>query len=444
MKILTVVHDLGPGGTQRAAQNYAIGYARAGYASACLGYAGGGPRAHILADAGVLVFDGASGGTPDETLRQAVAWGPDLVHIHREGSPDPLSGAVLVALSDACPGLSIVETNVFSRADPTPAGKLIDVHLQLSSWCLWKWQQWSAWIRPRPVGVVLPYAADPTSFYRDPEGARRLRQDLGIPSDAVLFGRIGQPDPAKWSPVLFDAFRGVALQSEDAHLVVVGAPESLWRSHVEPLPTAIRERVHAVDFIQGDDALRAAYSAIDVFAHAAAKGESFGMVLVESMLCETPVVTLSRPSRDNSQVEVVGPAEGGIVAASEDSFREAMRFLGEDARLRRRLGSQGRSRVCERYALDVVMGDLLQIVEVVAANSQRAELRGELEAAGVKTHTSTREIRRLLGLVRGRAPVRERVLSWAVHLPFAYQLWSRLRSLPGPRVAGAPGSPPQP
>jgi hypothetical protein len=105
-----------------------------------------------------------------------------------------------------------------------------------------------------------------------------------------------------------------------------------------------------IDRLEGDAELVAAYSAMDVFGHAAAQGESFGYVLTEAMLCEVPVVTLSTPWGDNAQVEVVGHGVGGLVAANSRAFRQLMDRLVMDPDLRAALGAQGRSKVHRQYA----------------------------------------------------------------------------------------------
>ena len=40
---------------------------------------------------------------------------------------------------------------------------------------------------------------------------------------------------------------------------------------------------------------------MDVFAHSAQQGESFGYVLAEAALCEIPIVTMATPWADDSQ-----------------------------------------------------------------------------------------------------------------------------------------------
>ena len=428
LRILTVVRDLGAGGTQRAAQNYALGYSRAGHGSAVLALLGGGPRVAALAEVGLDVFVGGAGPAHDRAVAQAAAWAPTLVHVHRVGGPDPSTAPALLGLAEALPGARFVETNVFSRADPTATGRLFDVHLQLTRWCLWKWRRWSRGIHPRPLGAVLPYVADPDAFYPDPAAARAFRQAHGVPSDAVLFGRIGQPLEPKWMPALVEAFGEVARDRPAAWLLLVGAPPSV-QARVRRLAPTVRARVRTLDFLHGDPALRAAYSALDVFVLAAHKGESFGMVLAESLLCRTPAVVLSRPARDNSQVEVVGHERGGLVAADARGMAEAMALLADDPERRTRLGCGGAARIRDRYAFDAVMPVLLRIVSLVVASPTRDDLRRALDAEpGVVTDVADAEIAARLARSIGTAPWHSRLATWAVHQPALVRLWRRVRA----------------
>ena len=84
MKILTVIDTLKRGGRPRAAQDYALGYLRAGHGSAVLAVTGGGPRAQVLRQREVPVFIGgddeaarAEAEGRVETLRKAMARGEE-------------------------------------------------------------------------------------------------------------------------------------------------------------------------------------------------------------------------------------------------------------------------------------------------------------------------------------------------------------------------------
>jgi glycosyltransferase involved in cell wall biosynthesis len=427
VRILTVVSDLGPGGTQRAAQNYSVGYLQAGHEVAVLAYQAGGPREVELGESGIESF--VPSPDPQGALGRAVAWGADLVHVHRFGMEDPASGAVLRHLRAAKPGVRLLETNVFGRVDRSPDGALIDVHLQLSRWCLWRWRRWARGMAEQPIGVVVPYAADPDRFFAVPEDRRvAARARFGLPPDGVVFGRIGQPSFWKWHPVLLDAFRQVAERRPDVSLFLVGAPPQI-RDGVDALPPPVRERVVLRDFLHGDDDLREGYAAMDVFLHAAEVGESFGMVLAEAMLCERPVITMSRPAKDNSQLEVVGHGEGGLVVADGAAMVGAMEVLAGDEDLRGRLGVGGARRVRERFGLEPVMETLLAVAEHSLAADTREALRRRLaEASGLISQVKDAEIRELLHRQEGAPSRREQLQMALAHRPELYAPWARLKA----------------
>lgn len=429
MRILTVINHLGPGGTQRVAQNYSVGYRQAGHDVAVLAYVQGGPRQATLEDADILTL---IGGTNDQArqsaIAQAVQWNPDLVHIHRTGYTDPESGRLLQQLKQAVGRLPVLETNVFARVDYSPDRELIDVHLLLTRWCLWKWEQWQRHIQPMPIGTIVPYTIDTHSFYPPPAAQRAaFRAAHGIPDDAFLFGRIGQPSVWKWSPIIFDAYREIAQRYPHTYLLLVGLPPEL-RPRISSLPANIQERVVEIDFLHGDEALRQGYSAMDAFLHAAHIGESFGMVLVESMLCGCPVITLSTPHKDNSQLEVVGHEEGGLVVTDRASMVEAMSRMVEHAPLRQQLARRGADRVRERYDFERVISLLLRTAEIARQATSREEIRRQLRAdSQLVTHVSDAEIRSLLRQTTGQTPLSRRLLMQLVHQPHLYRLWQYLK-----------------
>ncbi len=308
MRVLTVVNNLGPGGTQRVAQNFTLGYQRLGHDVAVLAYGKGGPREDALRGAGVPVIVGGG----DESSRhaatdEAARWRPEVIHIHRPGIADSRTADLLRHLKSAVDGRPVVlETNIFARPDYSADRQLIDVHLLLTQWCLWKWRRWTRGQQPVPIGVVIPNMIEPGAFYPEQEGqGMAFRDEFGIPREAFVFGRIGQPNLANWSPEIFRPFQKIASENPNAWLLLVGMPEGL-RSQLERLPPEIKRRVVTVSFLHGDDRLRACYWAMDVMLHAATCGESFGLVLIEAILCGRPVITMSRPRRGNSQIEIVG------------------------------------------------------------------------------------------------------------------------------------------
>ena len=64
------------------------------------------------------------------------------------------------------------------------------------------------------------------------------------------------------------------------------------------------------------------------------------MVLSESLLCETPVITLSTPWADNSQGEVIGNCVGGFVASKKSQLKRLIEELLFDEQLRNDMAVQ--------------------------------------------------------------------------------------------------------
>lgn len=334
MRILTVVGELTKGGTERAAQNFAEAYQALGHDSRVLATRIGGVRQAELVGRGVCVWIGMH----PETVAAVRDWQPDIVHVHSHG-PQP---ADMEAILASCPSAAVIETNVFSR--PSPWIDAVDVSFQLSTWCRWLYAQRAG---AAASSANVPYAVKVGGFRRAEESdIARFRSEHGIAAREIVIGRVGQSHESKWSPLLVDALERLCDLGIPARLVVVNAPPGIV-ARCEASPRAAA--VVAIDQVIGDESLCTVYSAMDIFAHVADGGESFGLVLAESMLCETPVVTLSTPWNDNSQGEVVGHEVGGIVATTPSGFLDAVVTLARNPVRRRQLGQQGRERVLTRY-----------------------------------------------------------------------------------------------
>jgi glycosyltransferase involved in cell wall biosynthesis len=363
LRILTVVLDLEKGGTQRAAQVFAEAYASLGHDSRVLAMEATGPRARELEQSRIPVWDGRD----SDAIHVAAAWAPDVIHLHSLRL-EPEFVSVLVR---ACGAKSVIETSVFSV--PSPWEDLLDTSFQLGTWCEWLYARRGG--NPKKSAIV-PYPVDERGFFRaPPEDAGAFRQRWGIAPGDILILRVGQAYPGKWSPLLLDAFAELVSGGEQAKLMLVNAPNELLKL-ADTSPH--RERICVVDQIIGDAGLRVAYSAADIFAHVADQGESFGMVLAEAMLCNTPVVTMSTPWGDNTQTEVVGNMRGGLVTTSRRGFVEALRALARDPSLRKSLGEGARSRVLERYSALAVAEQAIAL----ARDRRRSTSDGQVRDAG--------------------------------------------------------------
>ena len=69
---------------------------------------------------------------------------------------------------------------------------------------------------------ILNNAIDAASYRYDAEKARQVRQDLGIPADALVIGHVGRFSPPKNHKFLIDIFSAVHSKEENAYLLLVG------------------------------------------------------------------------------------------------------------------------------------------------------------------------------------------------------------------------------
>ncbi len=333
MKILTVVCNLEKGGTQRAAQNFCEGYYELGADSKILAVSGGGIRVKELREKNIDIWLDFN----ENTLSEIKRWFPDVIHIHSHR----IEESIIYKIKELLPTAKFIETNVFSI--PSNYAHIIDYSYQLSSWCEYLYASRGGKISK---SLVLPNPVKTKNFYKSTEmEIINFKQKYNIPNNNFIFGRIGQHFYGKWSLYLIDLFkRFVNNVNNKCILLLINPPKEIF-DHIKV--NKIKEKVVIINQITNDNELRNCYSAIDVFLHIANKGESFGMVLAESLLCKTPVISLNTPWGDNSQNEIIG--KGGKCVNTIDEFYKEMIYLYKNKRLRDNLGTNGRIQIINNY-----------------------------------------------------------------------------------------------
>lgn len=182
---------------------------------------------------------------------------------------------------------------------------------------------------------------DPTTF--QPGDSGQVRQQLGLPVDRPLLGIFSLLRPFKGHDVLLRAMQSVLRMVPDAMLVVVG--DGPIRRDLERMAAEL-EVAEAVSFCGFQQDLTRWYQAIDVFVMAS-RQEPFGLVTVEAMACERPVVATA----SGGSLDIVVPGETGILVPPEapEPMAVALVHLLCDPRLRRLMGERGRQRVLTHF-----------------------------------------------------------------------------------------------
>ena len=358
-KILTVVFSLEKGGTERAAQNFAFGYSDIGNDSRLLYTRSDGIRGAYLKQRNIPVYALSD----NDDISCLCEWSPSVVHLHSHG----ITVEEFSKIKKLFPNARYIETNVFSR--PSPWVDQVELSFQLSYWCAWLYRKRS---KKKYPSVVIPNPIGTSVFqFSGNDRVKSFRASHGINVGDIVIGRVGQHFDGKWSPVLIDIFESLRDTTTNLKLLIVNPSESII-SRTKDSPYH-KDIIH-IEQINGDSNLADCYSSIDVFVLIADQGESFGMVLAESLLCQTPVVTLATPWGDNSQGEVVGNRIGGFVAANKKDILGRVYKLIEDKSLRDQMGLAGRNRIIELYDSKNVASDALSSIHSITKREKACPL----------------------------------------------------------------------
>ena len=188
----------------------------------------------------------------------------------------------------------------------------------------------------------------------DPEkvDAKRQRSEWGADDDTIVIGLVGRIDPAKGQATLLQAGAGLRQKIGDRvklKFVIVGE-ETLGQTS-----NYLTELKQMVDQFQlGDSVVFAGFQqnipevmqAFDVFVMPS-KQEAFGLVAIEAMAMECPIII----SSGGSSHEIVGSEEFGLLIRPQDAFdlQRQLQTLIERESLRREMGARARLQVMRLY-----------------------------------------------------------------------------------------------
>jgi glycosyltransferase involved in cell wall biosynthesis len=175
----------------------------------------------------------------------------------------------------------------------------------------------------------------------------RIRRELGLDPDAPVVGFVGRLDPWKGCDVFVRAAATVAAEHPRARFLVSGGSLPGYEEHAAGLERlaaelGIADRIQFTGWTYRLDDIPEVMAALDVFVHTSVRPEPFGLVLVEAMATERPVV-----GADGGGVpEVVEDGVTGLLAPPGDwkAVAAAISSLLADPEKARAMGRAGRER----------------------------------------------------------------------------------------------------
>jgi glycosyltransferase involved in cell wall biosynthesis len=200
-----------------------------------------------------------------------------------------------------------------------------------------------------PERVLTLHDAIDTTEYSPGQGTREItRAEFGFDAKDVVVGCIGRFSPGKGHEELLHAASALFTVVPPIRFLVVGeasAGEEAYAATIVRLAErlGVGSRVTFAGFRR--DVVRI-LSSIDIFAFPS-HAEAFGVVLIEAMAMERPVVA----SQCDGILDIVVDGNSGIFISPGNAgeLAEAIRRLANDAELRSRIGRAGRERVLELF-----------------------------------------------------------------------------------------------
>jgi glycosyltransferase involved in cell wall biosynthesis len=356
IKVLHYLRHLGLGGTEKTCQLF---YEHANTKDFQVGIvyekSGMHPRMEEFQKSSMVchgtswAIDSYAGPKPNGSDLQAVIddFKPDILHVYRSGYHEFPSPGHHVNVPH------FVETNVFGFYDNNPK---ISRSLFMSKWLMHNTVK-QLGIKPdrfdfvnNPVEVPCTAATLPISERWRSEGA-------------IVVGRCGRPDNGIYNAVSMDAVRLLRMQGHDIRFLVVAPPSNMvddLARHDIPF--------YVIEPTTSPLVLSTFYNSVDIYTHARADGETFGVNIAEAMIHGKPVIThIATPSIPGmgvfqSQTELVETGKTGfVVNNTPGEYAEALAKLIDDGDLRRTMGEFGRRKAEAEYEVSACMHKLENI-----------------------------------------------------------------------------------
>ena len=196
--------------------------------------------------------------------------------------------------------------------------------------------------------MVLPLVSDLPK-----KGKKNLRKELGIPKDACVFGLHQREDDGIFSPVAMQAFG--RLEADNVHFVIMGGSKNYGKLAEQGDIKNFTQLDHTSDPKRLDQFL----NTLDVYTHARADGETFGLAIAEAMSYGTPIISHVAPAMGH--VETIG--DGGVVCKSGEEYVTMMNVFLADKKERLAVGAKAKKRYEEHFSVKSVVDQVVEVYD---------------------------------------------------------------------------------
>lgn len=260
--------------------------------------------------------------------------------------------SIAVASKLACPGVKLV----YYQQMQSTVDKRDAIHT-------WMYSKLSLWISltnrmktevlehtrvPERLVKVVPLGRDTHLFDPGRYDQTSVRRQFGLPLDRTIVAMLGRLDPQKGQEEFLRSLYHVAERYPDVLYLIAGDEthgETGYRHYLDRLVEELGLG-KSVRFLPFTDDVPGFMAAIDLFV-LPSYSETFGLVLIEAMAMEKPVVA----TRAGGVPEIVENGRDGLLIPPRDekSLADAIILLLDDPSLRNSLSQHAREDVLRRF-----------------------------------------------------------------------------------------------
>ncbi len=287
-------------------------------------------------------------------LRIMHAFKPHIVHSRNFGALEAIPAAVLARVPVAIHSEHGYELEIL---DGLPLRRRVLCHgffkmadaVFVVTEELRRYHSRQSWL-PSERFRVLANGVNTDHFAPSQEYRKKVRAEMGIPQERLVIGSVGRLVPIKDYGTLLQAAAELVRQGRDIHVLLVGAgPE---RDGLGRQVTASPLLEGRVTFAGVSNRVLEMMNALDIFVLTSVC-EGMSNTLLEAMASGLPVVA----TRTGGSPEIIAEGCCGYLFSPRDvaALTQLLARLAEDAGLRRTMGSAGRSRVSDHFALPIMV-----------------------------------------------------------------------------------------
>lgn len=199
----------------------------------------------------------------------------------------------------------------------------------------------------------------------EPHDTRSVRDELGIPPGAPVFGLFGRIIEWKGVREFLLAAERVLERFDSAYALVVGdesdgSPDYFRQVRSLAEESDVADRILFTGYREDVPALM---QALNVMVHCSIEPEPFGMVIAEAMAAGKPVVAADR----GGPLDIVVEGETGFLVdpRDTDSLASAIERLLDDPELGEKMGAAGRRRAKRLFGKDRYAREIAEIYDEV-------------------------------------------------------------------------------